>query len=54
MSYFLDILLSDSNSKTVYDHIYLLLSLNQLQCLIIKKILEYIIRNKENIYLKLN
>lgn len=35
MSYLLDILPFDSNSQTICDHIYLSLSLNQLQRLIV-------------------
>lgn len=50
----LDVLPSDSDSKTICDHIYLSLSLNQLQCLIIKRILDHAIRNKGKIYLELN
>lgn len=52
--YLLDILPSNSDSKIVYDHIHLLLSLNQLQRLIIKRVLDYAIRNKEKIYFESN
>lgn len=38
----------------VYNYIYLLLSLNQLQYLTIKNILDHTIKNKEKIYLYIN
>lgn len=54
ISYFLDILLSNSDFITVSDCIYLLLLLNQLEHLIIKSILNYTIKNKKKIYLDLD
>lgn len=53
-SYFLDLLLLDSDFKTVCDHIYLLLLLNQLQHLTVEIILDHIIKNKENMFLHIN
>lgn len=52
--YLLDILLFDSNFKIVCDYIYLSVSLNQLQHLIVKEILDHAIRNKEKIYYESN
>lgn len=48
--HYLDLLLPNSDSKTVCDYIYLLLSLNQLQHLTVKTILNHAIKNKENIF----
>ena len=48
---YLAILLPDSNSKIVCNHIHLLLPLNQIQHLIVKDILNYVIKNKEKMYL---
>lgn len=49
-SYSLDLLPPDSDSKTVYNHIHLLLPLNQLQRLNIKTILDHLIKNERNIF----
>lgn len=54
VSYFLDVLPSNSDSKTVCNYIYLSLALNQLQHLIVKRILNNAIGNKGKIYLKSN
>lgn len=53
-SYFLDVLPPDSDSKTVCDHIHLLLLLNQLQHLIIETILDHTIKNKGNMFFYIN
>lgn len=50
-THYLAVLLLHSNSKIVYDHIYLLLYFNQLQCLIVKHIMNHIIKIKEKMYL---
>ena len=47
----LDILPSDSNLRLVYDHIYLLILLNQLQHLTIKNFLDHAIKNMRKMYL---
>ena len=52
--YSLDILLSNSDSKIICNYIYLLLLLNQLQYLIVSKILDYAIGNEIKIYLESN
>lgn len=53
-SYLLDILLSDSNFKIICNYIHLLLPLNQLKYLVVKKILDHAIRDKEKIYFESN
>lgn len=53
-SHLLDVLPSDSNSKTVCDYIHLSLPFNQLQYLIVERILDYAIGNKKKIYLESN
>lgn len=53
-SYFLDVLPFNNNSKTICDCIYLLLSLNQLQDLIVEGILKYAIKNKGKMYFNLD
>ena len=50
-SHLLDKLLSNNNTKSVYDQIYLLLLLNQLKDLSIEEILYYIVKNKIKIYI---
>lgn len=47
----LNILPLNSDSKTVYDYIHLLLSLNQLQCLIVEGIMDHAIKFKGKMYL---
>lgn len=54
VSHFLNVLLFNSNSKTIYNHIYLSLLLNQLQHLIVKGILDHTIKNKRKIYFESN
>ena len=49
-SHFIDLLSLNSDSKIVCDHIHLLLSLNQLQYLIIEIILDHAIKNKGNMF----
>lgn len=53
-SHFFNLLLRDGNSKTVYDHIHLLLLLNQLQYLTVKNILDYAIKNKRNMFFNID
>lgn len=52
--YLLDILLPNSNFKTIYNYIYLLLLLNKLEHLLFKDILNYNIKNKEKMYFNLD
>lgn len=52
--YLLDILLFDSNLKIICNYIYLLLFLNQLKYLVIKRIFDHAIRDKEKIYFESN
>lgn len=52
--YLLNVLLFDNDSEMVCDNIYISIFLNQLQCLIIKEILHYVIKNKNKIYLESN
>lgn len=52
--YLLNILLFNSDFKVICEYIYLLLPLNQLQCLIIKKILDHTMKKKTKIYLESN
>ncbi len=47
----LDILLPNSDSRALCDHIYLLLPLNQLQRLIVEGILDHAIKFKEKMFL---
>lgn len=54
ISHSLDLLPSNSNSKMVYDCIYLLLPFNQLQRLTIKTILDHTIKNKRNMFFYIN
>lgn len=54
MSHSLDVLPSNSDSIIVCDHIHLSLPLNQLQCLIVERILDHAIRNKGKMYLESN
>lgn len=44
-------LLPNNDAKSICDQIYLLLLLNQLQYLTVRKILNYIVKNKRKIYL---
>lgn len=48
--YYLALLSPNSDSKTVCNYIHLLLHLYQLQRLIVKDILDHIIKKKEKIY----
>lgn len=54
VSHPLDILPFDSDFKIVCNYIHVLVPLNQLQCLIFKKILDHVIRNKKKMYLESN
>lgn len=45
---------SDTNSKIIYDHIYLTLVLIKLQSLIIEEILDHGIKNKSKMFLNLD